>query len=84
MIQRDFKLLIFDNKIQIDKVFGANLRFLKKMIPDYKNIIVDDINLIAKKCSSIIITNNEEEYIDFKNDLNSSFSIINLPDLIFN
>ena len=76
MEEKGFKMLIYDNKIILNEIFGANLQYLKKMIPNYQEIIVDDLDIIRERCNSIVITNNETEYYEFTKSLDSSMNVL--------
>ena len=69
-------MLIYDNKIILNEIFGADLQYLKKMIPNYQEIIVDDLDIIRERCNSIVITNNETEYYEFTKSLDSSMNVL--------
>ena len=59
MIEKGFKIKIYDNKIDLSKIFGSNKLYLEKMIPSFKNIFFKNLDEIIKDCSTIIIANDD-------------------------
>ena len=78
MIENGYKVLIYDNKIKLDRIFGSNLQYLENSIPNYIDIMVDDLDIIYKKCSKIIIANSDDKILEFVKSLDATHKIVDL------
>jgi len=82
MLEKGFKIKIYDNKIDLSKIFGSNKLYLEKMIPSFKNIFFKNLDEIIEDCSTIIIANDDISMNKHIKKL-SSIKVINLSDLRF-
>tara|TARA_B100000035_G_C20983032_1_gene546430 strand:+ start:15 stop:1229 length:1215 start_codon:yes stop_codon:yes gene_type:complete len=78
MINLGLEVLIYDFNVDVENLFGANKIYLKRMIPNYQDIIVSDINDISRKCNHIIISNDDDNYRKYCDNLNNDYVIIEL------
>ncbi len=59
LIDRDYRVRVYDGNIQKRKLVGTNLEILERVVPEYHRVRADTIGSLIKGCDLLVITNGQ-------------------------
>lgn len=62
LIGRGYQVRIYDENIQLARMFGANKQYLEEKIPHITTLMIDTIEALIKHSEVLVVTNNSEEF----------------------
>jgi len=63
LIDKGYKMSIFDKNVSSAKLYGSNKEYLIKYIPRLSSLLTNDINNLIKSSEIIVIANKETEFL---------------------
>ena len=82
MIEIGYRIKIYDNKIDPNRIFGSNKSYLEEMLPSFDTLISKNLDEIINE-STVIIVANDDIKINENLKKYASNKIIRLSDLSF-
>jgi len=59
LIDRDYRVMVYDDNIQKRKLVGTNLEILERVVPEYDRVKAETIASMIKGCDLLVITNGQ-------------------------
>lgn len=67
LLGKGYEIHIYDKKVRISQLTGTNADFIAAKLPHLHDIITDNLDLVAKECDVLVVTNKEPEFDDLPN-----------------
>ena len=78
LLGKGYRIKIYDQKVSMAKLFGANKAFIQQRIPHISELMVEDINDIVEHSQVIVIGNKSDEFINIFPQLTEEQYVIDL------
>ena len=78
LLGKGYRIKIYDQKVSLAKLFGANKAFIQQRIPHISELMVEDINDIVEHSQVIVIGNKSDEFINIFPQLTEEQYVIDL------
>lgn len=66
LLGKGFEILIYDEKVNISNIVGANKEYIDKHIPHLVRLMSDDLNYVVEKSELLVISQNEQKFKDIE------------------
>lgn len=75
---KGYDIKIYDKKVSLAKLFGANKEYIEKRIPHISELMVENIDEILCHSEVIVIGNKSEEFVDILSSLSEDIYVFDL------
>ena len=81
LLGKGFQILIFDRKVQLSRLIGANKEYILRKIPFISDFIIDNPDELVQTSDLIVVVNNDQEHQDVLASVHSDKVILDLANI---
>ena len=82
LIDLDFNVLIYDQNVSIEKIFGANKKYIEKEIPQISSLMCSSYKQILEKSDVVVVGNQTDEFKKIVQMMNANQILIDLVRIV--
>ena len=82
LIERGFTVLIYDKNVSIEKIFGANKKYIEKEIPHISSLMCSSYEQVLERSDVIVIGSKTEEFKKIIQMMNNNQTLIDLVRIV--